>query len=137
MFVIGQIVALVAVLGICLFALVRGGVPERLTGATILSAIPLGFILHQAPESWVPVISLVVDGAFAFIFLILVLRYALTWLGAVMLLYAAQFALHAFYFVAEREPDRLHAMVNNGIFVALGISLLIGTLAHTRRRAAV
>ena len=52
-----------------------------------------------------------------------------------MLLYAAQFALHSFYFVTQRPNDLFHAMANNINFALVIWSVIIGTVvAWSKRR---
>jgi hypothetical protein len=51
-----------------------------------------------------------------------------------MLLYALQFALHAFYSVTQRPRDLPHAVINNLDFFAVSLCLVIGTAVSSRRR---
>jgi hypothetical protein len=51
-----------------------------------------------------------------------------------MLLAAAQFALHAYYYVGERPFDLLFAIVNNTISWGVVWVILIGVAAAWRRR---
>jgi hypothetical protein len=51
-----------------------------------------------------------------------------------MLLYALQFALHAFYYVAERPRDSMHVILNNLDFFAVCVCLAAGTAVAWRRR---
>jgi len=129
-------IALVA-LAACLFALIRGGLPERLTAGLFLLSIPLALLLQKIPSDQKSMAQLGIDALFALISLALTLRYPIRWLGVVMLLYAAQFALHAAYMVADRPADALHQAANNLIFAGIVLCLTIGTLgAQARRRAA-
>jgi hypothetical protein len=66
--------------------------------------------------------------------LVIAVRYASFWLGAVMLLYALQFALHAVYYVVERPRDSLHVILNNLDFFAVCVCLAAGTAVAWRRR---
>ena len=50
-----------------------------------------------------------------------------------MLLYAAQFTLHSFYFVIARPVDFFHATVNNLDFLLVIICLGVGTFVSVRR----
>lgn len=115
------------------FALVKGGTPERIGAAIILAnLVAVGandVILHDQR------VLLAIDGLTAMALLPITLRYASVWLGAVMLLYGLQFGLHAFYFVLERPKDALHVWVNNANFFTISAALAIGTvLSLTRRR---
>jgi hypothetical protein len=42
--------------------------------------------------------------------------------------------MHAFYFVTERAPDRLHGIVNNADTVGIIWCLVIGTALAWRKR---
>jgi hypothetical protein len=62
------------------------------------------------------------------------LRYAAPWMGAVMLFYAAQFALHSYYLVMQLPNDFWHALINNVNFSGTTLCLIIGTAVTWRRR---
>jgi hypothetical protein len=129
-------VALSLVVAGCLFSLWKGGPPERLGGAIVLTNTILVFMLDRfLPREALPVGELVIDGLTAVGLLGVVLVYGSLWLGGAMLLYAVQFSLHAFYFVTERTPDRLHAILNNIDFSGIIGCLVIGTAVAWRRRA--
>jgi hypothetical protein len=119
-------------LAACLLALFKGGAAERL-GAAIIFA---NLVLAMAGEQFFPKsILLWLDALTAIGMLAIAILYASPWLGGVMLLYAVQFALHAYYFVAERPRDPFHVMVNNIDFLGILTCLAIGTLVSWRRRA--
>jgi len=125
------------ILGIlaCLFAFVKGGRPERI-GAAIILANVLAYILNETRLHG-QLAYLIIDALTALALLAVAIRYASFWQGAVMLLYAMQFSLHAFYFVTERPRDTLHAVVNNAIFFAVSACLIAGTaLAWSRQHRA-
>ena len=90
-------------------------------------------LIYPAASSGV--FGLVVDGLTAVGLLIMVLRHASLWLGGVMLLYAIKFSLHAFYFVTAREPDVLHAVINNIDFMGVVFCLVAGTIVAWRNRS--
>lgn len=118
-------------LGACVFAFVKGGAAERLGAAIIL----LNIVLAAACEYYFPTsILLWLDALTAVSLLIVAVFYASPWLGAVMLLYAAQFTLHAFYFVTARPRDHFHVVVNNVDFFLISLCLVIGTAVTWRRR---
>jgi hypothetical protein len=128
-------------LAVCLLALWKGGPPERFGAGLILAIVILqrviSFILapsigHFPPVD--PVIRLIGDGVTAVGLLGISLRYASLWLGGAMLLYAAQFTLHSYYFVTHRPNDNFHAAVNNIDFVGIILCLAIGTAVSWRRR---
>jgi hypothetical protein len=134
LFVIANIM-LVFTLGTCVFALTKGGTAERIGACVILGNIAAamlnGFTLHNQ------IVDLAIDGLTALILLGVAVRYASFWQGAVMLLYAMQFGLHAFYFVLDRPRDLIHIIVNDVIFFLVSVCLAAGTgLAWSRRRAA-
>jgi hypothetical protein len=119
----------------CAFAFWKGGSAERAGACVILANLLLmwagGRVLASASTG---VFGLVVDGLTAAALLIIVLRYASLWLGGVMLLYAIEFSLRAFYFVTERPFDLLHAIVNNADFMGVVFCLVAGTAVTWRRR---
>jgi hypothetical protein len=117
----------------CLFAFVKGGQAERIGAAVILANV-LAYMVNET-QFHIAIANLAVDAVTALTLLAVAVRYASFWQGAVMLLYAAQFALHAFYFVTERQRDVLHAVVNNSIFLAISGCLIIGTAMAWRGRA--
>jgi hypothetical protein len=119
----------------CAFAYWKGGAAERLGSVVILCATLVPFLTRAlAPADLSRVLDLVVDGLVGAAFLVLVLRYGSVWLGVTMLLYAVQFALHSFYFVTEKPVDRLHAQVNNIVFLLVSLTLWVGALLAWRRQ---
>jgi hypothetical protein len=121
----------------CGLALWKGGVAERIAAGVIivnLIADPIaGMTLSPSAEE---IFRLVSDGVSAMIILGVTLRFGSPWLGAVMFFYAAQFALHSYYFVLDRpKNDMFHAVTNNINFAGIILCLLIGTLIGWARRA--
>jgi hypothetical protein len=118
----------------CLFAFWKGGTAERIGAAIILlnivTYIPNETLFHY------PMWNLVIDAVTAIALLAVAVRYASFWQGAVMLLYAFQFSLHAFYFVTERPRDTFHVIANNAIFFAVCACLISGTALAWRKRIA-
>jgi hypothetical protein len=120
---------------ICLFALWKGGFPERFGGGLIVGIILLTRLVDGVtPDSALPVIRLASDGLTAVGLLVIALAYGSLWIGGAMLLYAAQFTLYSYYFVTERPPDLFQAVVNNLDFLGIHLCLVIGTLVAWRRR---
>jgi len=115
-------------LGISLLALWKGGPAERLggavVGANVVLSIISGLVLPLSAQS---LARLTLDGLTALCLLVIAVRYASFWLGGVMLLYAAQFSLHAFYMVTSRPIDLLHIKINNVNFLLISICLAVGT----------
>jgi hypothetical protein len=123
------------VLSGCFLSLWKGSPAERLGGAVVLANLLLtALVAVFLPADSRGVGELVVDGLTAAALLVVVLIYSSLWLGGVMLLYAALFTLHAFYFVTERAHDRLHAIVNNLDTIGVTICLVIGTAVAWRHR---
>jgi hypothetical protein len=122
-------------LGVSLFALLKGGPAERaggaVVGANLLLSIISGFFL---PEGVQTLARLTLDGLTALSLLVVAVRYASFWLGGVMLLYAAQFSLHAFYIVMSRPIDLFHIRINNVNFLGISVCLALGTLVAWRQR---
>lgn len=122
-------------LGISLFALWKGGPAERLggamVGANVVLSVLSGFFL---PPSLEPICRLTLDGLTALGLLVIAVRFASFWLGGAMLLYAAQFSLHAFYLVTSRPVDLTHVRINNMNFLGISICLAVGTLVGWRHR---
>jgi hypothetical protein len=131
LFILSNILLVFGLLS-CLLALVKGGMAERI-GAGIILANIVAYMANEA-HFQNQVVSLVIDGLTALALLGVAISFASFWLGAVMLLYALQFSLHAFYFVQERPRDILHFVVNNVIFFATSLSLMTGTILAWRRR---
>lgn len=122
--------------GTCVFALVWGDRGERAGAAAIAAGLVSGFALGAVPSAQRPVAELVGDGLIAFVFLFLALKFASRWLGIVLLLYAAQFALHAFYFVLSRPHDELYFVANDVLFFTVTLSLLVGAIGAARGKSA-
>ena len=127
---------LVLTLGIIALALWKGSPAERV-GAGLILAIDLlriasGYVL---PAHLEPITRMGADFLTALSLLAVAVRYASLWLGGAMLLYAAQFSLHSFYFVTHKAPDRLHAIINNVDFLGISLCLALGVLVALRRRS--
>ena len=129
--------ALGLVVGVCIFAWWKGNLPERLA-ALIIMLNSVIFIAggYLAPSSMQPVLLLADDALTAVGLLAITMRYGSLWLGGAMLLYAAQFTLHSFYFVTDRPTDVFHAYANNIDFLGVILCLAVGTIVAMRRRAA-
>lgn len=118
-------------LGISLLALWKGDFAERVGGANVVLSILSGLLL---PESAQALARLTLDGLTAISLLIITVSFASFWLGGVMLLYAVQFSLHAFYIVTSRPVDVLYAWINNLNFLGIVICLLVGAIVGWRQR---
>jgi hypothetical protein len=132
------IVQLLMAFAICgvVFATWKGGLPERVGAGVVAANLALGVIVAEALGPYQDMLRFANDGLSAAVLLAITLRYAAAWMGVVMLLYAAQFALHAYYIVTGRaETDYLHALINNINFSAIVWCLIIGTAVAWRRRS--
>lgn len=122
-------------LAICLFALWKGSPPERFGGILLIVSLILTRLAFAfAPESAEPVVRLISDGLTAMVLLVIALAYGSLWIGGVMLLQAAQFTLHSYYFVTKRPTDLFHAIVNNADLLGIHLCLVLGTLIAWRQR---
>jgi hypothetical protein len=68
-------------------------------------------------------------------FLIVAVLYGSLWLGGAMLFQAAQFSLHAVYFVTDRLHDDLYAKINNIDTMGLMLCIVAGSIVAWRRTA--
>lgn len=129
-----QTLLILVVLG-CAFGLWKGGPPERIGAFVILINAALALTLGNLVDDELGyLVGLILDGITALGFLAMTLIYGRLWLGAAMLIYAAQFGLRSFYLVTERERDLLHAMINNINFMAIILCIVVGTAVAWRRR---
>jgi hypothetical protein len=125
---------------VCALAFWRGGAAER-WGAAIFASQQLVFLIliyvveGGAREQTSLLVQLVSDGVAAVALLFVLLRYGRPWLGIAMLLCAAQFTLQSVYLVGEIEKNYWHVLVNNLNFIAIHVSLLVGTAQHWMRSA--
>ncbi len=122
-----------AILGVTVFAWMRGGRAER-AGATFnLAAAILVQVAHRtAAAEALPLALLTVDGLLAVGFLVLALRYASLWVGAALVFQAIQFGLHATYLVRHIPLNITYARVNNIDSFAIVLSLAVGVMAARR-----
>ena len=119
------------------FALWKGGRAERAGALIVIVNVIVGQVSGaMAPPAVESTIRLLNDGLTALALLAVTVRYGALWMGAIMLFYAAQFAMHSFYLVTGRQPgDYLHALINNINFIGIVCCLIIGTAVAWRRRA--
>lgn len=128
------IVGWLVLLGTCLYAWSKGAVPERFGAAFLLAAAFLALFIDKAlPPSVQVGWTLTGEGLLALGFLALAIRYASLWLGAAMMLQGAQFSLHAFYIVMERENDLPFWAVSNLVTFGIIICILVGVTISWRR----
>jgi hypothetical protein len=130
-FVIGTILLVLCLL-ICVFALIKGGAAERIGAGIIIANLVAGVV----NERWlhVDLVHLGIAGTTALVLLAVAVRYASFWLGGVMILYALQFALVAYYIILEQKRDVPYVIINNVLFCAVTLCLAVGTALAWRRR---
>lgn len=117
------------------FALWKGGRAERSAAVIVIVNALVGEAAYWVSPQSEPVVRLINDGVTALALLVVTVRYGALWMGGVMLFYAAQFALHSFYLVTERDStDYLHALINNINFSGVTWCLVIGTAVAWRAR---
>lgn len=118
------------------FAVWKGDAAVRLAALIngALTVISIPYIQHAVAGDSGEVALVVEDLVGAIGYLLLAVRYANRWIGAIMLVYAGLFSLHSYYLVMERPHDELHAwLVNTGDWIVT-LCLIAGTVAAWRRR---
>ena len=132
-------IALILMLATTVFALWKGGPPERLGAVTII-VIWVGTVIAQALTS--PAYSglslLVSDGLAAVGFLVVAIRFSSLWLGGAMMCEAVAFVAHAMR-LSDNERVLWHGanvyvlVVNISSYLVLSV-LIGGAIATIRRR---
>jgi hypothetical protein len=131
-------VSVAATLGISAFGLWKGDAAVRYATVTNLAVDVFTVIINpKLGDVGGESVLLAVDFAFAVILLVLAVRFANLWIGAAMILQAAQFSLHSYYLVMDLPHDRLHAWINNTDDWGILISFGVGTVLAIRRRQAL
>lgn len=130
-FVIATILLALCLL-ICVFALIVGGGSEQIGAGIIIANLVAGVINERWLHS--DLTHLAIAGVTALVLLAVAVRYASLWLGGVMLLYALQFALDAYYMVLGQKHDTLFLVANNVLFSTVTLCLAVGTAFTWRRR---
>ena len=118
-----------------ILALWKGGIAERVAAAVLLLNVGIGRSATAMMLESRELIWLCNDGLTALVLLFVTVRFAAPWMGGVMLFFAAQFALHAYYIVTmQRAFDNTYAAVNNFNWFGIGICLIAGAVVAWRRR---
>lgn len=134
------IVQLLVSLGIlaCLLSMWKGGMPERIGATLVLLSIAFSLVgaMLLGKDAFL-FGQMIGDAIVALGLLALTLRYGSPWLGLAMLLYAAQFSLHSFYFVTNRPNDIFHAIMNNVNFMGVILCVVLGTVTAVLRRGKI
>ncbi|MFC3079280.1 hypothetical protein ACFODL_14375 [Phenylobacterium terrae] len=96
----------------------------------------LYIVCQAAMPKWagLQVVLLLIDCGLAVVFLALAVRYASLFLGAAMILQAAQFSLHAYYMVATRHMDAGYMLANNVISWLVLACILVATQVYWSKR---
>jgi hypothetical protein len=129
----------VAIFGSAGFAIWKGDTAARLAatlGLVDLLGMQLLALIMPGKET-VEVVRLAADGLWAVGLLLLALRYARLWMGALVLVQSIQFSLHAYYLVNEQRLDFTYVVVNNVDNWIASFCLIAGTILAWRRRVAV
>lgn len=131
-YVIGTILLVLCLL-MCVFALIKGSEAER-TGAGIIIANLVAGVVN---ERWLHagVVHLGITAVTALVLLAAAVRYASLWLGGVMVLFALQSALEAYYLILEQKRDMIYIAANNVLFCTVTLCLAVGTALAWRRRS--
>lgn len=117
------------------FAFWKGGAAERWAAGVVVANVLIGMVVQGVLPQYEDVIRLCNDGVAAAALLFITVRYGALWMGGVMLFYAAQFTLHSYYLVTERNPhEYLHALINNVDWNGVIWCLIIGTAVAWRQR---
>ena len=131
---IGLLIDMFAVLG-ALFAFWKGGRAERAAALVIVINVAINESSKYLMPAGDNVVRLVNDGLTAVVLLGITLRFGALWMGGVMLFYAAQFAMHSYYLVTERQiGDYTYALINNLNFSGTIWCLIVGTIVAWRAR---
>ena len=125
-------------IGVVVLAWWRGGAAERLAATLLITSTVLTKLIFMTLSPSAQALGfLALDGALALGFLILSLRFVKSWLGIAMVLEGVQFSLHAYFLVADQPLNMIYAAVNNVVTGGVLICLLVGTIQHWRRSAAL
>ena len=135
MYTLRPLLVIASAIVTAVFALWKGDDAARIAGVVSAANAVLLPLMRMTLQAQVgEVLQLTVDFIWAAGLLLLVVRHAALWLGVTMFLQAAQFGLHAYYLVAERPIDRLHAWINNLNTTGISICITAGTIIAWRQR---
>lgn len=139
MHVFGHNILFFALLGanlsVAAFAIWKGDGAVRWAALTQLCTSVDTLLTPALGADWNETFELGAGLVAAVIYLLLAVRFANLWIGAAMLLQAAEFSLDSFYLVTDRPLDHLHAWINNTCEWGIVLCILVGAvLAIFRRR---
>jgi hypothetical protein len=115
------------------FAIWKGDTAVRWAAVTQVAASMVS-LFRLGGADWAETVELGAGLLSAGVYLMLAVRFANLWIGAAMLLQAAEFSLDAFYLVTDRPLDHLHAWVNNTCEWGIVLCILLGAILAILRR---
>jgi hypothetical protein len=125
----------VAGFSVATFAMWKGDGAVRWAALTQVCTLVSSLFAPALGGDWNETFELGTGLVAAAIYLMLAVRFANLWIGAAMLLQAAEFSLDSFYLVTDRPLDHLHAWINNTCEWGIVLCILVGAvLAIFRRR---
>lgn len=136
---ISQLETLV-VLGVCVFAWLKGGPPERYGALFIfVTNAAADVAMRLAPRGaghtvFPDTIVFTLDFVLAVGLLILAIRYSSMWLGAAMLLQSAGLGLHGLEFVGDGVSRRAYITAIVVMTMLMMLCIAAGTIVSWRRR---
>jgi hypothetical protein len=128
---------LAANFGVAFFATWKGDSAVRWAAIVQLCNSVDPLVAGALGSDWNQTIELAAGLVAAAIYLLLAVRFANLWIGAAMLLQAAEFSLDSFYLVTDRPLDHLHAWINNTCEWGIVLSILLGAVLSINRRRSV
>ena len=123
--------------GVGAFAIWKGDSAVRWAALIQLCTSVDTLIATALGGDWNQTFELGADLVAAGLYLLLAVRFANQWIGAAMLLQAAEFSLDSFYLVTDRPLDHLHAWVNNTCEWGIVLCILLGAVLAILRRMTV
>jgi signal transduction histidine kinase len=120
--------------GVAVFAIWKGDAAVRWAAVTQIGASYISLFNFVLGPEWNQTFELATGLVSAVVYLLLAVRFANLWIGAAMLLQAAEFSLDAFYLVTDRPLDHLHAWVNNTCEWGIVLCILLGAVLAILRR---
>jgi hypothetical protein len=119
-----------------LWALIAGGVAERLCALFFIIAIVASKLVEETSSpGQAGTLFLAIDGIMALGFLALALVYHHLWIALMMFTMAGFFSIHAYYEMTGRDLDPTFAILSNLATIFLLASLALGVWTSRRRAA--
>lgn len=129
------VVGVVAVVGVCLFAVIKGAAPERSAAIWVMMTW-LSTIVAETffGRQDIPLIVLCADGVLATALLFISIQYASLWLGGAMLVQASAFALHAWFLTEEPTDRNIYLLAVSLLSYTVLVLLMGATISRWRAR---